>query len=275
MRRRSFAVDWDHCLGAGGEGEVYLGRCLETGEPFAIKVSVSLDPRSAREQLAAEVDCCRRAAGDGTVTLVAANLDAERPFLVFELAQAGTLLDEMRGLRERGRTYHPRRALERVRAILVALGQVHERGLVHRDVKPANLLRFGHALKLGDFGAGTSTDGPEASEDAPFTGTRRYAAPEQRWGAAPDVRADLFSVGCILHEMLTGKAPQPGRQRARDTQALILPELDALLDSLLDARVANRPSSAREAIERLDAVLARYAYARTEWQRRGLGPSPY
>src|SRR5262245_37195682 len=113
-----FVVDWQSCLGGGGDGEVYLGRSLDTWEMCAIKVSVQTDPKLAREELSRELAHCQRAAGDGVVGLIAWNLDADRPFLVFELARAGTLADEVTSLRQQGRVYHPVRALERTRAIL-------------------------------------------------------------------------------------------------------------------------------------------------------------
>jgi serine/threonine protein kinase len=273
-----FLVDWECCLGAGGEGEVFLGRSLTTWELCAIKVSTFTDSRSAREQLALELDRCSRAAGDGVVDLVAWNLDAERPFLVFEFARAGTLADEMRALRDEHRVYHPVRAMQRAREVLVALAQLHERGLVHRDVKPANLLRFGSTLKLTDFGTGRTLSRPTTLETGAFVGTRAYAAPEQLRGEQVDERADLFAVGCILHEMLTGAAPRVQQTRSRPTQyphVLVLPELDAFVLSLLDPDKDRRPPSAEQAIRQLDAISISYGDARRAWNGLGLGPSPY
>lgn len=274
-----FVVDWQCCLGAGGEGEVFLGRSLSSWELCAVKVSVFLDTGTARSQLARELDRCSRAAGDGVVGLIAWNLDAPRPFLVFELARAGTLADEMREVQRRGRTYHPLRALERVRDILVALGKVHERGLIHRDIKPANLLRFGRTVKLTDFGTGRTISRATLLETEGFVGTRAYAAPEQLAGEEVDERADLYSVGCILHELLTGTLPHdPEGLRAGRRQypsPLVLPELDRLISTLLDPSPARRPASAHEAIRLVDHVLGSYGTARRAWQQLGLGPSPY
>ncbi len=273
-----FVVDWERCLGGGGEGEVFLGRSLETGELCAVKVSTSLDRAVAREQLAQELERCVRAAGQGVVDLVAWNLDAPRPFLVFELARAGTLADEVSALRKQGRVYHPVGALRRIRGVLEVLAQVHARGLVHRDVKPANLLRFGEEVKLADFGSGRSISRSAALCTDGFIGTRAYAAPEQLRGEPVDERADLYAVGCILHEMLTGELPasqKPRRSPAGYATALVLPELDQLLQSLLAEEPARRPRTAKRAIARLDAVTASYAAARRAWAGLGLGPSPY
>lgn len=278
MERQWFVIDWEHCLGGGSEGEVFLGRSLSTWELYAIKVSTSLDRELAAAQLRTELTRVSQAAGDGVVGLVAWNLDAPRPFLVFELAHAGTLADEMREIRESGHTYHPARALERIREILTSLAWVHERGLVHRDVKPTNLLRFDERIKLTDFGTGRSLDRPTALQTQAFVGTRMYAAPEQVDGGPVDERADLYAVGCILHEMLTGAVPKPFDARvlkSRYPNLLVLPELDRLLASFLNENRSQRPSSARDALWRVEATLAAYAAARRVWERLGLGASPY
>lgn len=272
-----FLIDWSCCLGAGGEGEVFLGRSVKSSELFAIKVSTSLDRESARKQLAGELERCNRAAGAGAVGLVAWNLDAERPFLVFELARAGSLADEMRELQDDGRVYHPVRALQRIREVLMALAHVHARGLVHRDVKPANLLRFEQSIKLADFGTGRSLLRPRGDETQAFVGTRLYAAPEQSRGERVDERADLYAAGCILYEMLTGSLPEPGRNHALEgyPNLLIIPELDALMRALLHADRRRRPASAADAIRQVDRTLESYARARRVWEHLGLGPSPY
>lgn len=273
-----FVVDWQSCLGAGGEGEVFLGRSLETWELCAIKVSAYTDPAYARDELGKELSRCSRAAGEGVVGLVAWNLEAPRPFLVFELAHAGSLADEVSLLREKGHVYHPARALERVREVLSAVAKVHDRGLVHRDVKPANLLRFGNRIKVADFGAGHTLDRPTPVRSEGFVGTRAYAAPEQLRGEDVDERSDLYAVGCILYEMLSGQLPaSPGREglSAGYPNVLVLPELDRLLQSLLAEQRWRRPRNAAQALTLVDSVLASYAATRATWGKLGLGSCPY
>jgi len=284
MAKQWFLVDWECCVGAGGEGEVFLARSANTWELCAVKVSTSLDRREASRQLEAELEQCSRAAGSGAVGLVAWNLDAKRPFLVFEFAHAGSLADEMREVRNGGEVYHPARALDRIRGVLSSLAAVHARGLVHRDVKPGNLLRFGDALRLADFGAAAS----DALPTEAFVGTRMYASPEQLRGEPSDERADLYAVGCILHEMLTGSVPRPAesadtgsgktspsRTLVRYPNLLVLPELDQLVGSLLDEQPVRRPPTATIALRRVDAVRRAYSSARSIWKTLGLGPSPY
>lgn len=290
MPKLWFLVDWECCLGAGGEGEVYLGRSVETGDLCAVKVSAVLDRAEAAEQLRTELDRCRRVAGDGAVGLIAWNLEAPRPFIAFELAHAGTLADEMNSIKTRGETYHPASALERIRGVLLALAHVHDCGLIHRDVKPANLLRFGDRIKLADFGTGlsdpkatprshtrsSSTFGPLESDV--FVGTRLYAAPEQSVNAAADRRSDLYSVGCILYEMLTGAVPKrEGATAFTDgyPSALVLPELDQLLRELLARDPEQRPVTAEQALRRVEAVQDSYRHIREVWDALALGPCPY
>jgi serine/threonine protein kinase len=270
-----FVVDWHSCLGGGGEGEVFLGRALETWELCAVKVSVCLDRSSAREQLARELAQCFRASGEGVVGLVAWNLDAARPFLVFEFAHAGTLADEMRAVRARGEVYHPVEALKRIREVLSALAHVHSRGLIHRDVKPANVLRFNAGLKLTDFGNGHWVTGTSPWKSEGFVGTRMYAAPEQLDGSPVDERSDLYAVGCILHEMLTGTLPPAQPRTTRYPSVLVLPDLHELLVCLLAPDKSNRPLDAGDAIRRVDTILGSYAAARRTWTELQLGPSPY
>jgi serine/threonine protein kinase len=196
---------------------------------------------------------------------------------VFELARAGSLADEMKELKEKGWVYHPVRALQRIREVLVALGHVHTRGLVHRDVKPANLLRFEQGIKIADFGTGRSLLPLQAVDPQAFVGTRLYAAPEQSRGERVDQRSDLYGVGCILFEMLTGSLPTPGRTHSLGgyPNLLIIPELDTLVRALLHPDQARRPSTCAEAIVMLDQTLTSYARARRVWKELGLGPSPY
>lgn len=278
MSQAWFVVDWQCCLGAGGEGEVYLGRSLETWELCAVKVSVQLDRELAREELSRELARYQRAAGDGVVGVIGWNLDADRPFLVFEFARAGSLADEVTSLRKQGRVYHPVRALERIREVLRAVAQVHDRGLVHCDVKPGNLLRFGDGIKVADFGTANTKGRATLGEGEAFGGTRNYAAPELIGGEKTDVRSDLYGVGCILHEMLTGELPArdgDGHIATSYPNLLVLPELDALVARLLAPQPASRPRDATHALSLVDAVLDSYRTARDTWADLGLGPCPY
>ena len=105
-----------------------------------------------------------------------------------------------------------------------------------------------------------------------------YAAPEQTNGEPVDERADLYAVGCILHEMLTGTVPRPYDARvltSRYPNLLVVPDLDRLLASLLSDDPSQRPATALDALSRVDMTLNGYAMARRLWEGLGLGSSPY
>jgi serine/threonine-protein kinase len=160
---------------------------------------------------------------------------------------------------------------------LWALAKVHDRGLVHRDVKPANFLRFGQKLKVCDLGTGREVDAARSDESEGFVGTRDYAAPEQLRGEPMDARSDLYAVGRILDEMLTGELSdkRSSAMAASYPNVLVLPELDQLVRRLLAPEPSDRPRDAMHAIALVDAVLASYATARHAWKSLGLGASPY
>ncbi|MDH5492481.1 MAG: hypothetical protein OEY14_11075, partial [Myxococcales bacterium] len=119
---------------------------------------------------------------------------------------------------------------------------------------------------------------PRALPCDEIVGTQLYAAPEQLAGEGIDERADLYAVGSILHEMLTGRVPRmhgDGAQPGPYPSSLILPELHRLLESLLATEPSQRPASSQEATRRIDETLASYASLRRLWKDLSLGACPY
>lgn len=156
---------------------------------------------------------------------------AGRHFLVMELVDGGTLADRVR----RG-ALPIDDALGIVRQIAQALEAAHQKGIVHRDLKPANIkIASGGTVKVLDFGLakcfagdGPSSDLPEAPTIAAtavglIVGTAAYMSPEQARGAAVDTRTDIWALGCVLYEMLTGQSAFP-RNSGSDTVAAVLRE---------------------------------------------------
>jgi serine/threonine-protein kinase len=127
------------------------------------------------------------------------------PFMVFELLSGGSL----RGMLDEGIRLTPAQAAHTGRYVATALSYAHTRGLVHRDIKPANLLFDEHGtVRVADFGLARAL--AEASWTEPtgaLVGTARYAAPEQGTGATLDARADLYALGVVLVESVTGRVP--------------------------------------------------------------------
>jgi serine/threonine-protein kinase len=150
----------------------------------------------------------------------------------------------------------PSRSVEIACAVLCALGDAHRLGILHRDVKPANVLFDGSgAVRLSDFGAAHLADS-SATATAGIIGTRGYMSPEQREGLPATVRSDLYSVGVMLREMLTGQPPNPQSPEARMGE--LHPELDARHEAVLLALTQRdpelRPPDAFDARARLLAI---------------------
>jgi tetratricopeptide (TPR) repeat protein len=259
-------------LGEGGMGAVYLARDDRLNRAVAIKLVSGVDARSlsARQDLLNEA---RAAAAFNHPHIASVHdvLDADgQVAIVFEYVEGETLADRMkRGMLPVGEAISI--ALQLADALMAA----HQRGIVHRDLKPANVaITPDNVVKVLDFGV--ARDMPDAIDNAlaarttatGFVGTIGYAAPEQCFGNAVDARADIFSLGVVLFEMLTGRLPFA----AADTPSLVremlsdhpphvralIPtvpgELDGLITRMLAADPAKRPASAREVRDALRAL---------------------
>lgn len=201
-------------LGRGARGEVWRAHDTRLGRSVAIKLL--LGPRSSPEalrELAREARTASSLSHPNIVTVHDVALDSHPPFLVLELVPGRTLAE----LLSAGPLPAPR-ALDLAAQVAAGLAAAHEAGLVHRDVKPANVLvtREGHA-KVLDFGlallsapAVSSPDdatipGPSATVPGVAVGTPAYMSPEQAEGRDVDFRTDQFALGAVLHELLTGR----------------------------------------------------------------------
>jgi tetratricopeptide (TPR) repeat protein/predicted Ser/Thr protein kinase len=210
-------------LGAGGMGEVYLAEDTRLGRKVALKSPSEswLSDPNARERLQREA----RAAARLNHPRIAAVYDvlelAGRPYIVMEYVEGETLAASLR----RGPML-----LERAVAIGLdltdALAAAHAAGVIHRDLKPGNIIITGTGdLKVLDFGLAKTL---QREDDANLThpgqvlGTPGYVAPEQLLGKPADVRCDVYSAGAILYEMLTGRAPfEQGDSMGRALAALM------------------------------------------------------
>jgi len=217
-------------LGAGGMGEVYRARDPRLGRDVAIKVlpaSFSSDPDRLKrfEQEA-------RAAGVLNHPNVTAVHDLGThdgaPYVVQELLEGETLRSELAGGR-----FSPRKSIEYAVQIAQGLAAAHEKGIVHRDLKPENVfVTKDGRVKILDFGlaklteAATSSNAtnlPTATEPGVVMGTIGYMSPEQVKGKPADARSDIFALGAILYEMLSGQRAFRG-DSAGETMAAILRE---------------------------------------------------
>jgi WD40 repeat protein/serine/threonine protein kinase len=258
-------------LGAGGMGVVFLAEDPQLQRPVALKVMkpVLATSASARRRFLREARVTAAIEHDHIVTIHQVGEDRGLPFLAMQLLQGETLADRL----AREGALPPAEVVRLSREVARGLAAAHERGMIHRDIKPANIWLEeqpgGSRVRIVDFGLARST-GAEADLTQPGTivGTPMYMAPEQAGGAGVDVRSDLFSLGCVLYHMATGRPPFNGRDTLatllsvaatqpappRDVNAAVPPALSALIMRLLAKDPADRPPSAGAVLEALDAV---------------------
>jgi hypothetical protein len=263
-------------LGAGGMGRVFRGTHLGLKAPIAVKVMhavLAFDPELSR-RFEREARAAMMLSHPNVVRVLDYGLDGETKFIVMELVDGGSLTALIESSPP-GRAPLAR-MLEILAQVADALGAAHQSGLVHRDLKPDNIIvseRDGMARVL-DFGLVKMSD-PEAgatlTQADQIAGTPPYMSPEQCRSLAVGPQADLYSLGCILHEVLTGSPPFSGasaidviaRQMylpvpvvVRPTDAeTVPPALETLRRELLAKQPDERPRDAASVAHRLRAAL--------------------
>jgi eukaryotic-like serine/threonine-protein kinase len=263
-------------LGRGGMSEVYRGFDVRLRRPVAIKrlrADLAINPlfraRFRREA---------QAAGSLSHSAIVAVYDtgeereatgASIPFIVMELVEGHSLRD---ALREEG-ALPPVRALELTAAVLDALACSHFAGIIHRDIKPANvMLTSTGGVKVADFGIAraVSDTTDTVTLAGSLMGTPQYLSPEQGRGEPVDVRSDLYSVGCMLYELLVGQPPFTGDspvsivvQHVSEAPAPpsmanceISTDIDAIILKALAKEPADRYQTASEMKADIDRVLS-------------------
>jgi eukaryotic-like serine/threonine-protein kinase len=193
-------------VGRGGMGTVWRARHLHLSRDVAVKFLA--EELAAQPEFAArferEAQALARLSHPGIVAVHDFGRDGDRPYIVMEYVPGQPLSALLPLPPERARTV----ALE----VLAALAYAHAQGLVHRDVKPDNILvEDGGRVKVSDFGlarlSGAAPSGWTLTTAGRFVGTPAYMAPEAVTGGAPDPRMDVFSMGVVLYEMVTGHRP--------------------------------------------------------------------
>jgi serine/threonine protein kinase len=255
-------------LGQGGMAQVYRGTDTVLGRTVAIKV---LGPQYTRDEafvtrFRREAQAAARLNHPGVVSVYDTGSDQGVHYIVMEYV-AGRTLAEI--LHQEGRLL-PERAAEVAAQVAGALSFAHAAHLVHRDVKPANImLTPGGEVKVMDFGIARALSTDSLTQTATVLGTASYLSPEQAQGAAVDPRSDVYSLGVVLYEMLTGQAPFAGDspvavayKHVREDPVLptaLVPEvggdLEAVVMKAMAKNPANRYASAEEMKEDLERVL--------------------
>jgi hypothetical protein len=266
-------------IGGGSFGTVYRGRQLGLDRPVAVKVptyEIAADPVQAR-RFAREARAAARIVHPGVVAIYAAGeLDDGRPYLAMQLID-GAPLDR---ILDDG-PLPALRALRIVRSIASALSDTHAADVVHRDLKPTNIMwrrdRNGDdRITLVDFGIAVCRPGNADATRLTINGligTPHYMSPEQAHGEQVDARADLYALGCLLFELVTGTTPFTGSgfevllahlggvtPRASERNPEIPAAVDDLIERLMQKQPADRPGSADEVVAMIDdAIAARIA----------------
>lgn len=274
-RRINDRYDLGETLGFGGMSEVHLARDTRLSRDVAIKIlraDLARDP-SFYERFRREA---QNAASLNHPTIVqvydtgeAQTSSGPLPYIVMEYVDGETLRDVLR----RDGTIAPQAAMTWMADVCAALDFSHRNGIVHRDMKPANVMltRAGE-IKVMDFGIARAMSDPSAgmTQTAAVIGTAQYLSPEQARGDSVDARSDVYAAGCVLFELLTGQPPFTGDspvsvayQHVREdppTPSSILdtvpPELDSITLKALSKNPANRYQTAGEMRQDLIRVLA-------------------
>ncbi len=265
-------------LAEGGMATVWEGRDEILARPVAVKIphpQLASDP-AYRERFRREAVAAARLAHPGIVATFDTGADGPVDFIVMELVPGRTVRDLVAG-----GPVPPEVAVPIAAQVAEALDAAHEAGIVHRDIKPANLLLVddgaGPRVKVADFGVARAKEVldqrlSEASvtREGVVLGTARYLAPEQVGGHDIDARTDIYALGCVLHELLTGQPPftrdnDMGTALAHLTEpppplrslgVHVDPALEGLVLACLAKDPQHRPASARVLAEELRMLAA-------------------
>src|SRR6187551_2795901 len=249
-------------LGRGGMAEVRKGTDVRLGRTVAVKrlrtdlaSDATFQARFRREaQSAASLNHPAIVAvydtGEETTTDSSGHEGVDQPYIVMEYVAGRTLREIIR----EGRKILPERALEITSGVLSALDYSHRAGIIHRDIKPGNvMLTPSGDVKVMDFGIARAISDASSTmtQTAAVVGTAQYLSPEQARGETVDSRSDVYSAGCLLYELLTGRPPFVGDspvavayQHVREPAAPpsdhdteVTPEVDAIVMKALAKRV--------------------------------------
>ena len=264
-------------IGKGGMGEVYRAFDGSLQRHVAIKILAQDGGGEAERRFEQEARAIARLSHPNVVAVYDFGSEAGSRFIVSELLEGRTLRESLSSGSIAAGT-----AIDFASQIASALTAAHEKGIVHRDLKPENVMVLpGGRLKVLDFGLARLTQEElrdEVSDDAPTAavatrpgtvmGTPGYMSPEQLRGAAVDARTDIFSLGVILYEMLSGRQPFRGRSAADTTAAILRGEppplesaearaLEPVIRKCLEKDADRRYATAAEVSAALDAVRSR------------------
>ena len=251
-------------LGQGGMGAVYKARDRELDRLIALKV--------IRPELATDPAILQRFKQE---LILSRNITHKNVVRIYDLGEAEGIRfismeyvdgEDLRTILRREGKLSPKDAIAVVEQVCRALDSAHSEGVIHRDLKPQNIMRDKHGrIVVMDFGLARSLGDSGLTQTGAIVGTMEYMSPEQALGGTLDQRSDIFSVGLIFYELLTGKAPYEAdtaiaslmkrtREQARsasDVEASVPRSLSAIVSRCLEREPANRYHSAVELLQQL------------------------
>ncbi len=251
-------------LGQGGMGAVYKARDRELDRLIALKV--------IRPELATDPAILARFKQE---LILSRNITHKNVVRIFDLGEAEGIRfismeyvdgEDLRTILRREGKFSPKDAISVVEQVCRALDSAHSEGVIHRDLKPQNIMRDKNGrIVVMDFGLARSLGDSGMTQTGAIVGTMEYMSPEQALGTTLDQRSDIFSVGLIFFELLTGKAPykadtaiaslmkrtREDAQSASDVDASVPKSLSAIVSRCLEREPANRYHSAVELLQQL------------------------
>ena len=240
-----------HLIGEGGTARVYLASREDDDEPLVVKIlrqEIVLNPK-ALERFMEEYALVERIQSRHVARIFGHGNYDHYAYLVMEFFEGGDLNQRLAG-----QAVPPSEALKFFRELMFALGDIHEKGILHRDLKPQNLMfRRDGSLAVVDFGIAKNIAAADRTGVGEILGTPRYMSPEQVQGRALDLRTDIYNAGVLLYQMLTGRHLFDGETAMEvamhhlNTQPQMLPDhleqyqrlIDKLIEKDRDARFRN------------------------------------
>ena len=270
-------------IGRGGMAEVYLGIHTTLNRPVAVKILHGhlLEDDTLLARFRSEAQAVANLRHPNIVQVFDFDLVDDQPYIVMELLEGPSLADHLAELRRSQKTMVPETVAHFISIIADALDYAHARGIVHRDVKPSNvLLRHESGLidpketlsddvqpVLTDFGVARMTNATIRTASGAIVGTPAYMSPEQVSGVLIDARSDIYSLGVMLYEMLSGRLPFGGESETVAATLIkhitepplplpeVVPALQAVVFRALEKNPDNRYQRTGELASDLRAVL--------------------
>lgn len=260
----------ERMIGRGGMGVVFKGHDSELNRPVAIKI---LSPHlaghgTARQRFTREAKAAAAVVHDNVVPIYDIQAESDRPFIVMPFVNGVSLQEYIESHGQVGMRELLRVALQ----VASGLSAAHAQGLVHRDIKPANILLENglNRVQITDFGLARAADDAAMTHSGMIAGTPHYMSPEQSRGESIDQRSDLFSLGCVLYFMATGRTLYRGEgpysviaqisngnyipvRELNDEVPVFIAEI---IEKLLEVKPEHRFQSAKQLVNYLEGSLS-------------------